>query len=183
MTNFEGCYLTDAGLALSGSSGVCITFTRAETGSGIYASKDEVGELTALKNVEQEFKIESAERSGETASIIFYVTNSGLKSEYELSEIGLYATDESGAEILYCVAFALPGNAEEIMPEEDGSITYCQRFCIEAVVSADANVTVDISGTEHEWTVGYIEEIFDESHLKSAFYETFECMTETEEAT
>lgn len=167
MTDFEGCYLTAAGLALSAKVGINITFTRAETGSGIYSSPDEVKDLTQLKNKEYDYQLEEAQVEGETADVIFYVTNKGVTSEYKLTEIGIYANDEYGEEILYCVVFAYEENAETIDREVEGQITYCQKFCVQTKVSAEANVSVQIAGTDHEWTVNYFKKYAGEVKIEN----------------
>lgn len=166
MTKFEGCYLTAAGLALSAKQGIDLVFTRAETGSGMISSPDEVRNLTQLKHKEYDCQLEDIQIKGETAEVIFYVTNKGVTAEYKLTEIGVYANDETGAEILYCVVFAYKENAETIEQEVAGQITYCQRFCVQTKVSADANVSVQIGGTEHEWMVNYFKKYAGEVRIE-----------------
>ena len=56
MTKFEGCYLTNAGRSMVYDNGLPnITFTKAVTGSGIYISKDDIADMTELKEQRQEF--------------------------------------------------------------------------------------------------------------------------------
>lgn len=167
MTKFEGCYLTAAGLALSAKKGIDLVFTRAETGSGSYSSSDEARNLTQLKHKEYDQQLEDVQVREETADVIFYVTNKGVTSEYKLTEIGIYANDGSGEEILYCVVFAYEENAEIIHPETAGQITYCQRFCVQTRVSADANVVVQIDGTQHEWAENYFKKYAGEVKLEN----------------
>lgn len=167
MTDFEGCYLTAAGFALSTKKGIDLVFTRAETGSGIYSSPHEVRSLTQLKHKEYDYQLEDVQVKEKTADVIFYVTNKGVTSEYKLTEIGIYANDESGEEILYCVVFAYEENAEKIDPEVEGKITYCQKFCVQAKVSEDANVSVKIDGTDHEWTVNYFKKYAGEVKIEN----------------
>ena len=155
MTDFEGCYLTTAGLELSAKSGVNIVFTRAETGSGVYTSPEGVKDLVGLKHKQYDHELEDVEIKGELADVIFYVTNKGVTEEYKLTEIGIYARAEGNEEILYCIAFAYEENAETIDAETAGQITYCRKFCIETKISADANVAVQIVGTDHEWAANY----------------------------
>ena len=167
MTKFEGCCLTNAGLELSRKSGINLVFTRAETGSGIYESKDEVRELTSLKKKEYEYQLEDVQLEGEYADVIFYVTNKGVTEEYKLTEIGIYAENEIGEEILYCVVFAFEENAETIDPEVAGQITYCKKFCVQAKVSDTADVSVQIVGTDHEFAVNYFKKYAGEVELEN----------------
>lgn len=155
MTDFVGCYLTTAGLELSAKSGVNIVFTRAETGSGVYTSPEGVKDLVGLKHKQYDHELEDVEIKGELADVIFYVTNKGVTEEYKLTEIGIYARAEGNEEILYCIVFAYEENAETIDAETAGQITYCRKFCIETKISADANVAVQIVGTDHEWAANY----------------------------
>lgn len=165
MTDFVGCYLTTAGLELSAKSGVNIIFTRAETGSGVYTSPEGVKDLVGLKHKQYDHELEDVEIKGELADVIFYVTNRGVTEEYKLTEIGIYARAEGEEEILYCVAFAYEKNAEIIDAETAGQITYCRKFCIETKISADANVAVQIVGTDHEWAANYFKKYAGEVDL------------------
>lgn len=167
MTKFEGCCLTNAGLELSRKSGINLVFTRAETGSGIYESKDEVRELTSLKRKEYEYQLEDVQLEGEYADVIFYVTNKGVTEEYKLTEIGIYAENEIGEEILYCVLIAFEKYAEPIDPEVAGQITYCKKFCVKAKVSDTADVSVLVAGTDHEFTKNYFKKYAGEVKLEN----------------
>ena len=158
MTKFEGCYLTNAGLEMVHSTGLGrIIFTRAETGSGAYDSKEDIPEMARLKNQKQAFGLDSlTEGENFTVDVKFTIRNKGLEAGYQLSEIGIYAKVDDGEEKLYCVAFALPGNTEEVPPDEGGSIAYVTAVNIETVVSTDCEVSV-IYAADHEWTVEYVE--------------------------
>ena len=177
MTKFEGCYLTNEGRAMVYENGLTdITFTKAVTGSGEYESKDEILNMTALKNPKQEFGLDSfSEGEDCTVSIKFKINNTGLEEGYELSEIGIYAQNGDGTEKLYCVAYAMSGYTEEV-PANDGAITYFMAIDIETVVSTTANVSI-IYSEEHEWTKNYVDnalaDIFNEMNIKKAFYAVF----------
>lgn len=184
MTDFEGCYLTATGHALSEKKGINLNFTRIETGSGVYKTPDEVRSLSQLKHKEYDCNLEDAQMlTGDGAEVIFYVTNKGVTAEYKLTELGIYAKDESGEEILYCVVFAYEENAESIDPEVAGQITYCRKFRVKVKVAESATVTVDIDGTDHEWTINYINKLIDKELLRQAFYDAFTYLgTETASA-
>lgn len=158
MTKFEGCYLTNAGLEMVHSMGLGrIIFTRAETGSGAYDSKEDIPEMARLKNQKQAFGLDSlTEGENFTVDVKFTIRNKGLESGYQLSEIGIYAKVGDGEEKLYCVAFALPGNTEEVPPDDGGAIAYVTAVNIETVVSTDCDVSV-IYAADHEWTIEYVE--------------------------
>lgn len=184
MTDFEGCYLTAAGHALSEQKGINLSFTRVETGSGVYKSPDEVRSLSQLKHKEYDCNLEDAQMvAGDGAEVIFYVTNKGVTDEYKLTELGIYAKDEHGEEILYCVAFAYEEHAELIDPEVTGQITYCRKFRVKVRVAESASVAIDIDGTDHEWVINYINNLIDKELMQKAFYDAFTYLgTETASA-
>ncbi|MGN0338668.1 MAG: hypothetical protein ACI4EE_14335 [Lachnospiraceae bacterium] len=162
MTKFEGCYLTNGGLAMVHDAGLGrITFTRAVTGSGTYESKDDIPELVALKEQKQEFGLEGyVVGENYNVDVEFKLNNIGLTEEYQLSEIGIYAKADDGEEKLYCVAFALPGNTKPV-PAYDGGIAYQTSIVIETLVSTDANVSI-IYSEDHKFTINYVKTIVGE---------------------
>lgn len=184
MTKFEGCYLTNEGIAMVYDRGLGnLTFTKAVTGSGIYASKDEVPDLIELKEQKQEFSLDSFTREEDyTIGIKFKVKNNGLQEGYPLSEIGIYAKGDDNVEKLYCVAFATPGNTEDV-PADDGGVQYITSVSIETVVSTDANVSI-IFSDESEYTQKYVEEIVGEINVatEGTVAEQLKAIKETIEA-
>lgn len=171
MTKFEGCYLTNAGLEMVHSTGLGnITFTRAETGDGTHTSKEDIPEMTRLKAKRQDFGFDSLTKGANyTVNVKFTIRNKGLTVGYQLSEIGIYAKGDDGEEKLYCVAFALPGNTEEVPPDDDGSIAYVTSVNIETVVSTDCEVTI-IYSEDHEWTINYVGDIVEELLISTKNY-------------
>ena len=59
MTNFEKTRLTNKGIHLAATKGIEVTFTRVETGSGIYSVDEDVGDQEALKDKTLETLIEA----------------------------------------------------------------------------------------------------------------------------
>lgn len=173
MTKFEGCYLTNEGRDMVYNIGLNnITFTKAVTGAGLYTSKEEISGMTALKDQKQEFGLDSlSKREDTTVAVKFKINNTGLNEGYQLSEIGIYAKPDDGEEKLYCVAYAMHGQTEEI-PADDGAITYFMAVDIETIVSADANVSI-VYSVEHEWAKTYIDDsinnLFNEISIEKAF--------------
>ena len=62
MTNFEKTRLTNKGIHLAATKGIEVTFTRVETGSGIYSVDEDVGDQEALKDRKQDYTINSIKR-------------------------------------------------------------------------------------------------------------------------
>ncbi|MDE6053154.1 MAG: hypothetical protein K2G55_05210, partial [Lachnospiraceae bacterium] len=159
MTKFEGCYLTNAGRSMVYDNGLPnITFTRAVTGSGIYTSKEDIPDMTELKEQRQEFGLDGfSEGEDCTVNIKFKINNTELQEGYQLSEIGIYAKSGDGEEVLYCVGYAIDGHTEEV-PAHDGTITYYMAVTIDTVISNDANVSI-VYSEEHEWAKEYIDSV------------------------
>lgn len=171
MVKLTGCYLTDAGYELCIREGLfSLTFTRAETGAGVYAEGEDVSQMTALKDARQEFDLTGKTTEGDYCNVIFFLTNRNLETGYDMSEIGLYAEDDEGNEVLYAVAYALP-DGTELLPADDGSTPYYSKIILQTKVSRDANVTIEFDVTGHEWTAAYVQQMLDitNGNLAGAF--------------
>ena len=168
MTKFEGCYLTNKGNELCAKLGSNnIVFTRAVTGDGEYTSKDEAKERTMLKKQRQEFNLASYQLQETIVNIIFYIRNIGLEEAYGLSEIGLYAKDDTGDEVIYCIAIALSDSEIETIPAYDGTLDYAAKINVSTVVSSDATVTINYNEEDHEWFISYLESQVGNVHIEN----------------
>lgn len=146
MTNFIGTQLTKKGLALIAKSGLTVTFTKAETGSGIYDEKEDISTMTELKEKKQSFSINSALKKTETqANVKFVVSNKELTEGYLFTEIGLYALDPDEGEILYAVCYSTPKNATELQAY-NGVFEASVIMSLLVDISNDGNVVIDPQG-------------------------------------
>ncbi len=146
MTNFIGTQLTKKGLALIAKSGLTVTFTKAETGSGIYDEKEDISTMTELKKKKQSFSINSALKKTETqANVKFVVSNKELTEGYLFTEIGLYALDPDEGEILYAVCYSTPKNATELQAY-NGVFEASVIMSLLVDISNDGNVVIDPQG-------------------------------------
>ena len=146
MTNFIGTQLTKKGLALIAKSGLTVTFTKAETGSGIYDEKEDISTMTELKGKKQSFSINSALKKTETqANVKFVVSNKKLTEGYLFTEIGLYALDPDEGEILYAVCYSTPKNATELQAY-NGVFEASVIMSLLVDISNDGNVVIDPQG-------------------------------------
>lgn len=146
MTNFIGTQLTKKGLALIAKSGLTVTFTKAETGSGIYDEKEDISTMTELKKKKQSFSINSALKKTETqANVKFVVSNKELTEGYLFTEIGLYALDQEEGEILYAVCYSTPENATELQAY-NGVFEASVIMSLLVDISNDGNVLIDPQG-------------------------------------
>lgn len=146
MTNFEKTQLTDLGVALVGKKGMAITFTRVETGCGIYTSGESAGNAKKLKVKVQDIPISSAARVNDVlANVKFSISNRELTDDYLLTEIGVYATDPDEGEILYAVCFATPENAQKIMAY-NGIFSFAAIISLNMEISAGPEVHFETAG-------------------------------------
>ena len=115
MTNFTKTRLTDKGLALLAKTGVSVTVTKVKTGNGEYQTDADIGAMTELKSEKQEFQITSTQKKTDTTyAIKFVMSNKELTEDYLFTEIGIYASDPDGGEILYAVCYAENKDADMI---------------------------------------------------------------------
>ena len=97
--------ITDAGNELSAKtiSGGNIKLTHAKAGSGTVSEQD-LHLQTELVNVKQKLSIESIKYSNAVNNIEILLDCRGLKEAYDLTQIGIYATDPDAGEILFAIA-------------------------------------------------------------------------------
>lgn len=97
--------ITDAGNELSAKtiSGGNIKLTHAKAGSGTVSEQD-LHLQTELVNVKQTLSIESIKYSNAVNNIEILLDCRGLKEAYDLTQIGIYATDPDAGEILFAIA-------------------------------------------------------------------------------
>lgn len=142
MTNFEKTRLTAEGIALLAKQGINITFTRAETGCGIYEAGEYIEDMTQLRCKVQDFDISSVSRISDMMSVVnFVISNKELKEDYLLTELGIYAKDDSNNEILYAVCYATIANAQKIL-SYNGVFVSKIDVSLNIQLSADSTVTI-----------------------------------------
>ncbi len=132
MANWQGAVLTNAGLALQSKveAGLSkLNLTKLKLGDGVPA---ELETMTDLAHPVQEVGINSiTDNEDGTVVVNGLVTNEGLTEGYYLREYGLFAKDDSGNEVLYCVS--IDSNPDYLQPE--GSAT---------VISEEIGLTIAI---------------------------------------
>lgn len=96
---------TNKGLALQAklALGETLVFTRVVSGAGI-VSVARLREQTAVTDIKQTLSMENAKINDRTLNIRCLLTNKNLSKEYDLSQVGFYATDPDYGEILYAIA-------------------------------------------------------------------------------
>lgn len=129
MAAFNAAVVTEKGLELlakvhSGTTDLIISAV--VTGAGEYMEGEELVSRTALKDQRQSFAPTAIERKHDTeAGIRFSITNnppSGpIAAGYNVTEIGIIATDPDDGDILYAIAVAT-ADGSDYLPAYDGVV-------------------------------------------------------------
>lgn len=154
MANYIGWILTNKGrelLAKAINNETKINVTKFKIGAGYNTGNDR--ELTDLLDKRNEFPVNSYERKEngivEFTFIVSNKTGSGestIRNSYKISEMGIYAQDDSGTEILYAYNKGTDG---DYIPVYNGknAIDIVEKCIIIIDQAATLNVTIDSSMT------------------------------------
>lgn len=154
MANYIGWILTNKGrelLAKAINNETKINITKFKIGAGYNTGNDR--ELTDLMDKRNEFPVNSYERKEngivEFTFIVSNKTGSGsstITNSYKISEMGIYAQDDSGTEILYAYNKGTDG---DYIPVYNGknAIDIVEKCIIIIDQAATLNVTIDDSIT------------------------------------
>ena len=154
MANYIGWILTNKGrelLAKAINNDTKINITKFKIGAGYNTGNDR--ELTDLLDKRNEFPVNSYERKEngivEFTFIVSNKTGSGtstITNSYKISEMGIYAQDDSGTEILYAYNKGTDG---DYIPVYNGknAIDIVEKCIIIIDQAANLNVTIDNSMT------------------------------------
>lgn len=154
MANYIGWILTNKGrelLAKAINNETKINVTKFKIGAGYNTGNDR--ELTDLLDKRNEFPVNSYERKEngivEFTFIVSNKTGSGtstITNSYKISEMGIYAQDDSGTEILYAYNKGTDG---DYIPVYNGknAIDIVEKCIIIIDQAATLNVTIDSSMT------------------------------------
>jgi hypothetical protein len=143
MADYKGVVLTQKGrqLLAKAQAGAELRFTQVKIGDG--ETTDALEALTDLTNPKLSLPITHLQaKSDGTCHIRTNITNEGLVQGFFVKEVGLFAYDETGAEVLYAVTTAT--NPDYIPP--DGSSTVINnQFDINILVGNAANIQADVN--------------------------------------
>lgn len=143
MAKWTNTVMTHSGISLLNSavSGETIEITSVKAGSGSVPVVD-LRDQTALQNVKQTLQISKISTSDDGIVTISAILSSlELTESYQLQQIGIYAKDASGSDILFSIAQSdeattIPSNTE--MPLY--SIVFTFSFILENDVSMTATI-------------------------------------------
>ena len=108
MANYAGFVLTNVGrnlLARAVANETKINFTKLEIGSGYNSGDDKL--LTQLVNKKNEYRLNTLKKNNNQVDLTFVITNrkedgtSAIDTAYKITELGVFAKDDAGTEILY----------------------------------------------------------------------------------
>ena len=154
MANYIGWEITNKGrelIARAVNNETKINITKFKIGAGYNTGNDR--ELTDLIDKRNEFSINSYERKANgNVEFTFVVSNktgsgtSAIANSYKISEMGIYAQDDSGTEILYAYNKGTDG---DYIPVYNGknAIDIIEKCIIVIDQAATINVTIDNSLT------------------------------------
>ncbi len=145
MSYFPGLKLTKQGEQLlakvNGNLNETITFKRAELGSEIIVSDDEIRFLTKLKEKWKEVSISDCKIIGEEQTQVqleLQFDNGDMEIEKIFREIGIYVASKDGEEILFAYSNAKE-NYDYIPPATDNP----QSFIINILIAITSNVKIN----------------------------------------
>ena len=154
MANYLGWEITNKGrelLARAMNNETKINITKFKIGAGYNTGNDR--ELTDLIDKRNEFPINSYERKGNgNVEFTFIVSNktgsgtSAITNSYKISEMGIYARDDFGTEILYAYNKGTDGDYIPVFNGKN-AIDIMEKCIIVVDQSANLNVTIDSSNT------------------------------------
>ena len=154
MANYLGWEITNKGrelLARAMNNETKINITKFKIGAGYNTGNDR--ELTDLLDKRNEFPINSYERKENgNVEFTFIVSNktgsgtSAITNSYKISEMGIYARDDFGTEILYAYNKGTDGDYIPVFNGKN-AIDIMEKCIIVVDQSANLNVTIDSSNT------------------------------------
>ena len=143
MAKYKRIVTTEAGLSLLAKayeSETTITFTAVKTGNGTYTGTENLSKTTALKSVKQSFGLSGVSRTGTQVKVRSVISNNGVTTGYDITEIGLYAKGTDSAEVLYAIIVAENGLEDYLPPFEETPTNITLEMYI-AIAEEQSSVT------------------------------------------
>lgn len=143
MAEWSNAIMTDVGNALQAkvnAGQTKLTFTKIKVGSGVNATNPLA--LTDVIASKWETTNIIVKREGKIVSVDTFITNSGIREAFRMSEIGLFAQDPDKGEVLYAY---LTDPEPDRMPAEGGSVVVSQELTIGMMFSNTGNVSLTVN--------------------------------------
>lgn len=151
---WENAVITNKGVELQAKilAGEEINIVSVKTGSGTVPAS-QLNDQLAVANVKQTCVVQQIVTDGSTAIVPVYLSNEGLTEAYTLRQVGFYAKDSDGEEIL----FAIAQNTEpRYIPSETEMAGYSLFWKFHFTMSNNVNLSaeVDLAGYAPAYTYG-----------------------------
>ena len=144
---FNETVITKKGIALNNkvqAGSVTIEYLRVGLGNGVYEKAENLEEKERLKVEKQSVPISSIKIIDEnTVRLRVVINNEGITEGYDITEIGLYATDPDEGEILYSIATAME-DKEDYQPSEAEVADYQITIDLYSTVSNASNAIIKL---------------------------------------
>lgn len=143
--------LTEAGLALNQkllAQAAPLKIKSAIAGAG-YVNPTQLSKQTQILDPRQELILQQSFLSSDgTAVIPVKMSNAGLSEGYNLHQVGLYAEDPDGGDILYIIAQTDLASGEVVPPEfETANYSIDWNFGVKGSLADHVEVTVGVAGS------------------------------------
>ena len=143
MAEWSNATMTDVGADLQAkvnAGKTKLTFTKIKVGSGVNATNPlALTDVIASKWETTNFTVK---RDGKIVTVDTFITNTGIKKAFRMSEIGLFARDPDKGEVLYAY---LTDPEPDRMPAEGGSAVVSQELSLGMTFSNSGNVTLTVN--------------------------------------
>lgn len=146
MDTWKNTVITDRGIELQTKllDGQGLKITKVKAGAG-QAPLYDLRSQTEVLDIRQEINLRPAVIKNNQITIPVFLENTKLPESYDLWQIGFYAEDQDGNEILYCLSQAARGRFIPAANESPGfSITW--EFCFKNSDAAPFELDIDPSG-------------------------------------
>ena len=143
MANWNKITMTAVGAALQAKINAGLTtlkFTRVAIGSGTRTG--ELGSATGLVKEEMTLGINKITQSGNTVTIELIISNSGVKTGFKITEMGLFATDPDAGEIMYGQRVKLLLGLGVVQQEFQLQFTMSNTGSVSATINPNGFLTV-----------------------------------------
>lgn len=127
-------------LTIKALSGDEITFTRFKIGNGEVSEDADVKSLDELINPLLEVPIETSERTDKAITLTGSFDLSSIEDDFRFREIGLFAEDADGNEVLF--AYSNAGDSAGELKANPDNVVASQKFGFVIAVSETANFQV-----------------------------------------
>lgn len=145
MSNWQGFKRTKLGQNLQAKIDAGLTkfkITKLGIGDGSYSGN--VENMIALSNKKQDLNVSKIEVSENVIKIQTTITNTGVTEKYQMTEIGIFATDPEMGEILYAV---MTDPNPDTMPAAGSATVVKKTWTFNLIVDNTGDVSAVIDST------------------------------------